>query len=217
MSSSTMKVFGLVRVSSYRQRDNARYSFQESTIRAEAKRRNWDIEIIHEVRSAKDMSKRPILLSLIQRLNNGEASRLLVLTSDRLTRSIDDACYILKTAKNFGWVIHPLDLNPDYIPTEVWYKQFRDAINNAHFELDVLSKRTKEGIRDCGKVLGNARFKHSEDLLKRVKYLRNIKKLSHGKIAIVLNKEKFPIVKSFGTSINCWTADKVATACKHIN
>jgi len=212
-----MKVFGLVRVSSHRQRDNARYSFQESTLRAEAKRKNWDIEIIHEVRSAKDMSKRPILLSLIQRLNNGEASRLLVLTSDRLTRNAEDACYISKTAKKFGWVIHPLDLNPDYIPSEVWDKQFRDAISNAHFELDVLSKRTKEGMRDCGKVLGNARFKYSEDLLKRVKFLRNVKKLSCSKIAIVLNKEKFPIVRTFGTSTNCWNTSKVESACKHIS
>lgn len=216
MDAIPIKVFGLVRVSSERQRDNSRYTYQEKEILHKANLMNWDIEIIREVRSAKDMSKRPVLLSLLERLNNGEAKRLLILTSDRLTRSWDDGSRILKDSRKYNWLIHPLDLDPDHIPREVWEKLFRDAISNAHYELDVLSTRTKQGLSRCGKILGMARFTYPQNLIERVSYLKNVKRYSYSAIATILNKESFPIIRPFASNCNYWTKNKVAGACRHI-
>lgn len=213
------KVIGYVRVSSARQEDNCRWSHQESTMRSYAETRGWDIEIIKEVRSAKTISKRPGLKGALQSLKLGEANKLLVLAVDRLTRDVDDGSVLLKLSEQQGWEIWPLDLPPEHLPKEYWVKNFRQKILDAHYELDVLSVRIKQGLSSSPNKdsLGSRRFPtYSAEVLHRIKYLKKVRKFTHKQIAEKLNQEGYPITRPAHSGIESWTVDKVNAALRKI-
>lgn len=220
MENQRERVIGYVRVSSLRQEDNPRYNHQESSIRAYADRKGWDVEIIKETRSGKNINKRPILLNALKRLERGEATKLITYTVDRLTRNVDDGAFILNKSEQEGWDIWPLDLPPENLPREFWVKQFRNRIVDAHYELDVLSVRTKEGLRNSINKdrLGSRRLPtYSPEVLHRVEYLRKKRKLTFERIAEHLNREGYPITRPDSASIHEWTKSKVQGACRKLN
>jgi DNA invertase Pin-like site-specific DNA recombinase len=206
------KALGYVRVSSLKQSENPRYNYQEEIIRKYADSRGWDIEIIKETRSGRDIAHRPILLDTLKRLEEKQASRLIVLSVDRLTRNTADALHILDLSKKQGWQIYPLSLVPDHYPEADWLRGFTFEAATARHELDVLSARTKQGIQMSKNRQAWGPARHSEQVLHRVKYLRERKKLTFAKIADVLNKEDVPITRPSHASIQAWTKDKALSA-----
>jgi DNA invertase Pin-like site-specific DNA recombinase len=215
MDSKKMKAIGYVRVSSARQEDNCRWTHQESVIKAYAENRGWDIEIIKEVRSAKTIEKRQVLRGALQKLKSGEANILMVLAVDRLTRNVDDGSTLLKLSEQQGWVIWPLDLPPEHLPREYWVKNFRQKILDAHYELDVLSVRVKQGLASSPNKdqLGSRRFPtYSDQVLHRIKYLKKVRKFTYEQIAEKINQEGYPITRPAHSDTVSWNAAKVKAA-----
>ena len=218
MQDQKIKAIGYVRVSSSRQEDNNRYNYQEQAIRREAERRNWDIEIVKEVRSGKNILKRPALKSILDKLEKKEASILVVACPDRLTRNVDDGAFILNKSKQEGWKIWPLNIQPEGLQPEYWVKTFRQAVLDATYELDVLSRRTKEGLEKAkqdGKLEGRHPT-HSPESLHRIDYLKNKKKMTYAQITEILNKENYDTARPNFAKDSLWTIPKVAWAIRKI-
>lgn len=218
MENQKIKAIGYVRVSSLRQEDNNRYSFQEQSLIDFSKSKGWDIEIVKEVRSAKDIAKRPKIKQVLERLKNKEASILLILNPDRLVRNTADAEVLMKKSLDEGWVIWPLNLPPQSSNQEAWNLMFRNMISTAVYELETLSRRTKEGLKKA-KEEGHLKGRlptHSDEALRRINYLRTKKKLTYAQIAEKLNEEKISTARPEFAKESFWTERKVDWAFKKI-
>lgn len=212
-----VKYFIYLRVSSEQQRDNNRYSYQEDTLVRIAKLNQWEYEIHKEIRSAKDMVKRPVIKRLLCRLACKEADGLMVITADRLTRCVKDATYLLDASKDQGW-----HLFVDNIRIDNWGRfteQFIADVNRGQAELYTLSERTKQGLQKSEKkdTFGGKRLTYSEDMIKRIVYLRERKKMEFRDIAKRLNDENIPTARpGWGKDIE-WNADKTLRAYHNIH
>jgi len=209
-----IKAIGYVRVSTVSQEENPRFNYQEESIRRYAARKGWDIEIVKEIRSAKDISKRPVLLNTLKRLSEGHAQKLIVLTVDRLTRNTNDALHILEQAKKQGWDIVPLNVDPEYYPEHDWLRTFTLEAVNARYELDVLSLRTKQGIQMSEKRDSWGPARHPPEIIHRVLYLRNKRKFTFQRIADIMNKEGHPVTRPTHSNSNSWNKAKVQAVCR---
>ena len=73
-----------------------------------AKRIEADVvDVMREVQSAKNMTKRPLLLNCLARLKSGDADVLIVAKLDRLSRSVIDLCSLLEQSEKRGLVTSP--------------------------------------------------------------------------------------------------------------
>lgn len=218
MQDQKIKAIGYVRVSSSRQEDNNRYSFQEQSLIDFSKSKDWDLEIVKEVRSAKDIAKRPKIKQVLERLKNKEASILLVICPDRLVRNTTDAEVIMKKSLAEGWTIWPLNLPPQTSNPEAWNLMFRNMVSAAVYELETLSRRTRQGLEKAkkeGRLEGRLPT-YSEEALHRINYLRTKKKLTYAQIAEKLNEENISTARPGFTENPLWTETKVIWAFKKI-
>ena len=71
------------------------------------------VDVVSEVQSGKNINKRPLLMSILERLKSGELEVLIVAKLDRLSRSVIDLCSILELSEKQGWSIILLDLGID--------------------------------------------------------------------------------------------------------
>jgi len=208
-----VKYFIYVRVSSEEQRDNCRYQHQERSLIAYAESRQWEYEVFKEVRSGKDISHRPVIKDVLQRLENKEADGLAFIAVDRLTRSVEDAVNVLNRSKKQGWKMYVSNIfATDPVAWETCYLQ--DAVR-AQSEIRVLSQRTKEGMaqsKNKDKFGAKALPTYSQEALDRIVWLREKRLYSFPRIAEELNKGKIPVARPDKNGNDKWTADKTAKA-----
>lgn len=119
---------------------------QESTLRAEAERRGWDVEVIREEgKSAKSIKGRPLLMDALDRLDRGGADVLLAVRLDRVSRSVVDFSGLMERAQRRGWA---LTFTATAIDTTDPSGRFSAHIHiaAAEFERALISVRTREGM-----------------------------------------------------------------------
>lgn len=110
-----MRVLGYCRVSTDDQATNGHgLAAQEATLRAEAERRGWDLELVIEAGlSAASVARRPALCDALARLARGEADALAAAKLDRLSRSVTDFSGLVDRARRERWGLICLDLGVD--------------------------------------------------------------------------------------------------------
>lgn len=148
MTTSTPRPLALayVRVSTLGQAEHgASLDAQETALRAEAERRCWDIEIVREEgKSAKNLN-RPALQDALKRLDKGEASILLAVRLDRVSRSVSDFAGLMTRAQRRGWAITFTSTQIDTTDASGKFAA-HVMIAAAEFERDLISIRTREGM-----------------------------------------------------------------------
>ena len=112
-----------------------------------AKRIEADVvDVMREVQSAKNMTKRPLLLNCLARLKSGEADVLIVAKLDRLSRSVIDLCSLLEQSEKEGWSLVLIDLGID-TTTPAGRVQAQVIAAFAEYERRLNSQRTKEAMK----------------------------------------------------------------------
>jgi DNA invertase Pin-like site-specific DNA recombinase len=104
------------------------------------------IAVLREVQSAKNMTKRPMLLDCLQKLKTGEANVLIVAKLDRLSRSVIDLCSLLEQSEKENWSLVLLDLGID-TTTPAGRVQAQVIAAFAEYERRLISQRTKEAMK----------------------------------------------------------------------
>jgi len=104
------------------------------------------VDVVSEVQSGKNINKRPLLMSILERLKSGELEVLIVAKLDRLSRSVIDLCSILELSEKQGWSIILLDLGID-TTTPAGRVQAQVIAAFAEYERRLISQRTKEAMK----------------------------------------------------------------------
>jgi DNA invertase Pin-like site-specific DNA recombinase len=140
------KAIAYLRVSTSDQVEHgASLDSQETTLREEATRRGWDVEIVIEAGlSAKNMN-RPALQGALARLDKGEAQVLLAVRLDRISRSVADFSQLMSRSQKRGWEIV---VSGSAVDTTSAGGKFSAHVlaAAAEFERDLISTRTREGM-----------------------------------------------------------------------
>jgi DNA invertase Pin-like site-specific DNA recombinase len=151
---------GYVRVSTAEQVEHgASLDAQKATLRQEAERRGWDVELIaDEGLSAKSMN-RPGLQAALSRLDGGEADFLLAVRLDRVSRSVADFAGMLDRSSKKGWGLVLMSPNID---TSDPAGRFTGNVlaSAAQYERELIGARTREGMAQRkaeGVILGRPR------------------------------------------------------------
>lgn len=126
--------------------EGASLDAQEATLRDEAARRGWDVEIVREEgKSAKDIKGRSKLTDALDRLDRGEAQFLLSVRLDRVSRSVADFAALIDRARRKHWGIVLLSPNLDLSdPSGEFVANV--LASAAQYERRLISVRTKEGM-----------------------------------------------------------------------
>jgi len=119
---------------------------QVATLTAEAQRRGWEVEVIVEVASGKDLTGRPLLREALARLDQGAAQVLLAARLDRIARRTADALAIVERADRYGWQV--VSLGEAGIDTTTPAGRFAVTIvaAAAALERDLIAARTSEAL-----------------------------------------------------------------------
>jgi len=129
---------------------------QRRTLRAEAKRRGWRLElVVEEGRSARDLN-RPALQAALERLERRQADVLVVAKLDRLSRSVADFGGLLDRAGKRGWSVVCIDLGVD-TTTPVGEFTANVVASASQYERRLIGQRTRDALaekRAQGVVLG---------------------------------------------------------------
>lgn len=139
---------GYIRVSTDEQtKSGAGLAAQESTLRAEADRRGWDLHLVVDagISGGKSAQERPQLAAVLEQLAKGHADVLLVAKLDRLSRSAADGAALLELAQREGWALVSLDLGID-TSTPAGEAMANVMLSFARLERRMISQRTKEGL-----------------------------------------------------------------------
>jgi DNA invertase Pin-like site-specific DNA recombinase len=155
-----MRALGYVRVSTDEQEQSgAGLAAQKRAIRAEAKRRAWQVTWIEDTASGKSVKARAGLQRALAMLASGEADALVVDKVDRLSRSLLDFASILADARRQGWALLALDAPVD--PTTASGEMAATMLAAfAQYERRLIGERTARGLaekRAQGVVLGRPR------------------------------------------------------------
>lgn len=146
-SSTPIRALAYCRVSTLDQAEHgASLDAQEATLRAEAERRGWEIEIVREEgKSAKSIKGRPLLTDALDRLDKGQADVLMAVRLDRVSRSVVDFAGLMERAQRRGWA---LTFTATAIDTTDASGRFSAHIHiaAAEFERALISVRTREGM-----------------------------------------------------------------------
>jgi DNA invertase Pin-like site-specific DNA recombinase len=119
---------------------------QRATVELAAARRGWGrLGLVVEVGSAKNLSGRPLLRDLLDRLDAGEAEVLVVAKADRLARNTVELLGIAERAKRGGWALVLLDLEIDTTTPAGWFVLTAMAAVS-QLERDLISQRTREAL-----------------------------------------------------------------------
>jgi len=132
-----------------------------------AQRMNWDFEIFEETQSSR--KTRPVKNNLLNRLRKKEFDGLLIYKLDRWARSSTELITNMNELIEKGIQFISLTDNLD-LSTASGKLQFQILSAFAEFERNLISERTKEGLRRAksqGKLLG--RRKGSKDTKRRKK------------------------------------------------
>ena len=126
--------------------EGASLDAQEATLREEAARRGWDVELVREEgKSAKDIKGRSKLTGALDRLDRGEAQFLLSVRLDRVSRSVADFAALIDRARRKHWGIVLLSPNLDLSdPSGEFVANV--LASAAQYERRLISVRTKEGM-----------------------------------------------------------------------
>lgn len=164
---------GYCRCSTEKQAERTEYNTlqsQESLIReyfAKHCPAEWQLEIVHEVRSAKDIRNRPALQQILERVKSGEVAALLVLKLDRLSRNMLDQLMIRALLKEHHTrLITLLDpIEDDSSPVGELSYHMLAAI--AQFERKQIAQRVFNKMKDMSRrglwVRGRAPFGYRYD------------------------------------------------------
>ena len=138
-----------LRVSTEEQVDNFSLDTQEDICRKEAQKRNYDVvEIFREEgRSAKNISGRPVLISLLEfcRKNKGRIQAVFVYRLDRISRITADYLAIRKKLSENGVTIISSTEPTGDSPTEKLVETILAGF--AQLDNDIRSERAKNGLR----------------------------------------------------------------------
>ena len=119
---------------------------QETTLRALAASRGWDVIVVRETGSGKSLSSRPLLTTALQALDGGTVQVLMAVRLDRLSRSVADFSGLMDRADRRGWDLHVADLGLDTsTPSGRLVAQVLAA--TAEHERRLIGERTREGLR----------------------------------------------------------------------
>lgn len=143
-----MKIIGYVRVSTDEQVDSgAGLAVQRTAIEAEAARRGWELNAIHEDAGAsgKSLNGRPGLTAALAAIEAGEASGLVVAKLDRLSRSLLDFAGLMERSQRKGWALVALDLGVDTSTPSGEMMASVLAIF-AQFERRLIGQRTRDAL-----------------------------------------------------------------------
>ncbi|HOY80606.1 MAG TPA: recombinase family protein [Rhodoglobus sp.] len=143
-----MRVYGYVRVSTEEQGDSrAGLDAQEAAIRAEVKRRGWElIDLRSDIGSGKSLRRRDNLGRTLRDLADGQAEALVVAKLDRLSRSVLDFAGIMETAAKDKWSLVVLDLGVD-TTTPNGELVANIMISMAQWERRIIGDRTKSALQ----------------------------------------------------------------------
>lgn len=143
-----MRAIGYCRVSTAEQGDSgAGLEAQEATIRAEAKRRGWDLlDVRSDVASGKSLRHRTQLATTLADLRDHRADALIVAKLDRLSRSVLDFARVMETAHLQDWSLVVLDLGVDTTSTNGKLIA-HIMIALAQWERELIGDRTRTALR----------------------------------------------------------------------
>jgi DNA invertase Pin-like site-specific DNA recombinase len=158
---STPGVLGYLRVSTDEQAASGLgLAAQRAAIVAECARRGLVlIDVMADEGVSGSVLDRPGLASVLDRLDRGEASVLMVAKLDRLTRSVEQAYALMDQSRRSGWALVALDLGVD-TTTPAGEMMAGVASVFAQFERRLISQRTRDAlavIRAQGVQLGRPR------------------------------------------------------------
>ncbi len=108
----------------------------------------WTLEIVHEVRSAKD-TNRPQLQKILQRVQQGEVQAIIVYKFDRLSRSVKDLLTIESLLKEYGTDLISLKEQID-TTTPIGKLQRNLLASIAEFERETIAERIRDKLREMG-------------------------------------------------------------------
>lgn len=143
-----MRAIGYLRVSTEEQGDSGvGLEAQEASIRAEVKRRGWELVALNsDIGSGKSMRRRNNLGASLRALAAGEADTLVVAKLDRLSRSVIDFAAIMQTAAKEGWAVTVLDLGVD-TTTPNGKLIANIMISLAEWEREIIGARTRDAMK----------------------------------------------------------------------
>ena len=117
---------------------------QEIALKKKADLENWEYDYYEEKQSSR--KTRPVKYALYQKLLNKEYSAVVVWRLDRWARSVQEASKEIETLFNRDVPFISLTENID-LTTASGKLQFNVITAFAQFERDVISERTKEGLK----------------------------------------------------------------------
>lgn len=195
---------GYLRVSTDEQADSgAGLAAQESTLRLEAERRGWDLQLVTDagVSGGVPADQRPGLGAALEALEAGQADALMVAKLDRMSRSAADGASIMERAQQQGWSLVSLDLGID-TSTPTGEVMANVMLSFARLEKRLISDRTKAALaakRAAGVRLGRP-SSLSDEVVARIISERDNGATLQG-IADTLNAEGIPTARGAA----CWT------------
>jgi DNA invertase Pin-like site-specific DNA recombinase len=196
-----VKVIGYARVSMSEQGDSGLGLIaQRKALKAEAKRRGWQLVAIHEdVESGRSVANRPGLEAALVAVERGEAEALAVSKLDRLSRSLVDFAGLVERARRKGWSLVALDLGVN--TTEPSGELMAHVVSSfGQYERRLISERTKAAlavVRERGSRSGRPIGRPASlppKLRSRLRQMR-ARGMSFARIAEKLNAEGVPTAR----------------------
>ena len=140
-----MKAIGYVRVSTAHQGDSrGGLDAQIASIKAEATRRGYDLEVVEEVESGTKRN-RPGLDYARHLLNTGKAAVLICHRLDRLMRGVRDTLDLHADSTKYGWKLVCCDGEIDTTTANGILRFQLNAVFAEH-ERNLISQRTREAL-----------------------------------------------------------------------
>lgn len=122
---------------------------QKDALLKKARNEGWEFELFEEKESTRNT--RPIKYELYQRLLKGEFDAVVVWKLDRWARSLNELVREVTTLFEHGIKFMSLTDNVD-LSTASGTLQFHILSAFAQFERDIISERTKEGLKSAKNV-----------------------------------------------------------------
>jgi DNA invertase Pin-like site-specific DNA recombinase len=119
---------------------------QRAAIRAECRRRGWQIvEVIENASSSAKDLRRPGVRAALEELERGRADALIVAKLDRLSRSMLDFTAVMAKVQPQGWAFVALDCAVD-ITTPAGEAMAHVRATFAQFERRLIGQRAREAL-----------------------------------------------------------------------
>jgi len=201
------RAIGYVRVSTAEQgASGLGLESQMAALHAYASTRGIELlEVVVEVASGKSTAGRPLLAATLERLDAGEADRLIVAKVDRLARNLLDLLTIAERGERRGWSMATLDLDLDTSTAGGRFTlQMLGGV--AELERQMIGDRTRAALaaaRERGMILGGPRRIPAESYA--AAHDLKAEGLSIAQIAARLTAEEYPR----GNGSTSWTRSAV--------